>query len=268
MTAWALGQPAGGLPLLLRLLGEQWTAGRTDRTQTSPDTESDNAPAADGAVQGRRSAAPGRESSGRQPPGRESLEPDSDDQLRAKASWAIVERIQDGDAEAFGELYDRYADQVFRYLYFRLGSREAAEDLTGDTFLRALRRIGSLSWQGRDVGAWLTTIARNLVADHYKSSRYKLEISTADMLDADRPDRHAETHPEEQTLSLLASEQVLRAVRRLGPEQQECIVLRFLQGLSVAETAEVLGKSTNAVKALQYRAVRSLAALLPEGVTL
>lgn len=184
---------------------------------------------------------------------------------RARAVWTIVERVQAGDAEAFGELYDHYVGQIFGYLHYRLASRALAEDLTSETFLRALRRIDTVTWQGRDIGAWLTTIARNLVADHYKSSRYKLEISTADMLDADRPDGNVASRPEQAVLSRLSSETLLAAVRRLGPEQQECIVLRFLQGLSVSETADILGKNTGAVKALQYRAVRSLGRLLPAG---
>jgi RNA polymerase sigma-70 factor (ECF subfamily) len=181
--------------------------------------------------------------------------------------WDVVARAQGGDADAFGELYDRYIDTVFRYVYYRVGTRALAEDLSSETFLRALRRIGSVTWQGRDFGAWLVTIARNLVADHYKSGRYRLEISTADILDADRADRHRESRPEEAVLDLLSSETLLGAVRRLGGEQQECIALRFLHGLSVAETAEAMGKNTGAIKALQYRAVRSLARLLPEGFT-
>ena len=100
--------------------------------------------------------------------------------------WALVERAQAGDAEAFGLIYDRYVDTVFRFIYFRVGNRPLAEDLTSDTFLRALKRIGSFTWQGRDLGAWLVTIARNLVADHFKSGRYRLEVTTGDVLDADR----------------------------------------------------------------------------------
>jgi RNA polymerase sigma-70 factor (ECF subfamily) len=179
--------------------------------------------------------------------------------------WQVVARAQGGDAEAFGELYDRYVDTVFRYIYFRVGTRALAEDLVSETFLRALRRIGSVTWQGRDFGAWLVTIARNLVADHYKSGRYRLEISTPDILDADRADAGREGRPEEAVLDLVASETLLTAVRQLGAEQQECIVLRFLHGLSVAETAEAMAKNTGAIKALQYRAVRSLARLLPQG---
>src|SRR5262249_44589004 len=110
--------------------------------------------------------------------------------------WALVERAQAGDADAFGLIYDRYMDTVFRFIYFRAGSRPLPEALTADTFLRALKRIGSFTWQGRDLGAWLVTIARNLVADHFKSGRYRLEVTTGDVLDADREDRGPEGSPE------------------------------------------------------------------------
>ena len=80
--------------------------------------------------------------------------------------WALVRRAQDGDAEAFGQLYDHYVTLVHRYAYHRVGDRATAEDITSETFLRALRRIDSLSFQGRDVGAWLVTIARNIIFDH------------------------------------------------------------------------------------------------------
>ncbi|MEV4344180.1 ECF subfamily RNA polymerase sigma factor, BldN family [Actinoplanes sp. NPDC049596] len=179
--------------------------------------------------------------------------------------WALVERAQAGEAEAFGLIYDRYVDTVFRFVYFRVGNRQLAEDLTSDTFLRALKRIGSFTWQGRDLGAWLVTIARNLVADHFKSGRYRLEVTTGDVLDADREDRGPEGSPESAVVDHITNVALLTAVKQLNPEQQECIVLRFLQGFSVAETAQTMGKNEGAIKALQYRAVRALARLLPEG---
>lgn len=178
--------------------------------------------------------------------------------------WALVERAQAGEAEAFGLIYDRYVDTVFRFIYFRVGNRQLAEDLTSDTFLRALKRIGSFTWQGRDLGAWLVTIARNLVADHFKSGRYRLEITT-DVVDTDKEDRGPEGTPESAVVNHITNVTLLTAVRQLNPEQQECIVLRFLQGFSVAETAQAMGKNEGAIKALQYRAVRSLARLLPDG---
>ena len=179
--------------------------------------------------------------------------------------FALVERAQAGESAAFGLIYDRYVDMVFRFIYFRVGNRQLAEDLTSDTFLRALKRIGSFTWQGRDLGAWLVTIARNLVADHFKSGRYRLEVTTGDVLDADREDRGPEGSPEAAVVDHITNVALLRAVKQLNPEQQECIVLRFLQGFSVAETARAMGKNEGAIKALQYRAVRALARLLPEG---
>jgi RNA polymerase sigma-70 factor (ECF subfamily) len=183
----------------------------------------------------------------------------------AHAVWKLVERAQAGESEAFGLIYDRYVDTVFRFIYFRVGNRQLAEDLTSDTFLRALKRIGSFTWQGRDLGAWLVTIARNLVADHFKSGRYRLEVTTGDVLDADREDRGPEGSPEAAVVDHITNVALLSAVKQLNPEQQECIVLRFLQGFSVAETAQAMGKNEGAIKALQYRAVRALARLLPEG---
>ena len=190
-------------------------------------------------------------------PGGQGPAPDDDPEQSRIAG--LVALAQQGDAEAFGQIYDAYVDSIYRYLYYRVGSHAVAEDLTSETFLRALRRIDSFTWQGKDIGAWFVTIARNLVTDHVKSSRFRLEVTTADMLDADRADDGIE----DEVLGRLQSAVLLDAVRRLKPEQQECIVLRFLQGLSVAETAAVLQRSEGAVKQLQLRAVRALAKLLP-----
>jgi RNA polymerase sigma-70 factor (ECF subfamily) len=181
-------------------------------------------------------------------------------------SIALVQRAQAGDAEAFGELYDRYVDQVYRYIAYRVAGTQLAEDLTSETFLRALRRIASFTWQGRDVGAWFVTIARNLIADHYKSGRYRLELTVDDVSDSGKAPVQA--GPEGEVLEAMQNKVLLEAVKQLNPEQQECIVLRFLQGLSVSETAQVMGKNDGAIKALQYRAIRTLGRLLPEGVEL
>ncbi|MCG5215155.1 sigma-70 family RNA polymerase sigma factor [Streptosporangium sp. KLBMP 9127] len=171
----------------------------------------------------------------------------------------LVLRAKTGDADAFGTLYDRYLDLVYRYVYFRVGSHPLAEDLTSETFLRALRRIADFTWQGRDFGAWLVTIARNLVTDHYKSGRYRLEVTTAEVLDVplDGPD-----NPENAVVTAMINDRMLRAVRDLNPEQQECVVLRFLHGMSLAETALIMGKRNGAIKALQFRATRALARAL------
>lgn len=177
------------------------------------------------------------------------------------AVMRLVTAAQGGDGEAFGQLFDAYVDTVHRYISYRVADHSLAEDLTSETFLRALRRISSYTWQGRDFGAWLVTIARNLIADHFKSSRFKLEHATSDLVEAGA-DR-SEAGPDEQVLAGITNAMLLEAVTRLKPDQQECIVLRFLQGMSVAETAAILGKNDGAVKALQYRAVKALGRMLP-----
>ena len=159
------------------------------------------------------------------PPG---LAPDSSLPEPPLTMEFLVLRAKAGSRESFGRLYDEYVDLVYRYVYYRVGTHALAEDLTSETFLRALRRIGEFHWQGKDFGAWLVTIARNLVADHYKSSRFKLEISTADLLDLGQ----AIEGPEKEFLDSLTNQALFLAVRRLNSEQQECVVLRFLHGLS------------------------------------
>jgi RNA polymerase sigma-70 factor (ECF subfamily) len=171
----------------------------------------------------------------------------------------LVDQARGGDGDAFGALYDRYVDTVYRYVYYRVGSAVLAEDLVSETFLRALRRINSFRWQGSGFGAWLTTIARNLIADHYKSSRYRLEVTTAELLDSAARSAPA---AESVVIDHDMTARLLDAVRRLPADQQECVVLRFLQGLSVSDTGRVMRRSDGAIKALQYRATRALAALL------
>jgi RNA polymerase sigma-70 factor (ECF subfamily) len=172
---------------------------------------------------------------------------------------ALVELARDGDTEAFGQLYDHYVSGVFRFIYYRVGSRQLAEDLTSETFVRGLRAIQRFTWQGKDFGAWLTTIARNLIADHFKSSRSRLEIVSDDVPEG----RVTASSPEEDVLALISNEMLFDAVNSLPPEQRDCILMRFIQGMSIAETAAALKRSEGAIKQLQLRAVRSLAKRVP-----
>lgn len=175
---------------------------------------------------------------------------------------ALVELARKGDSEAFGLLYDHYQPSVYRFLFYRTRSGTLAEDLTSETFFRALRSMNNFRWQGKDFGAWLMTIARNLATDHFKAGRTRLELTTEDMgLHDDATDG-----PESSVLAGLTNEILLRALTELPSEQRDCLVMRFLQGMSIAETAAVLGRSDGAVKQLQLRGVRNLAKLMPEGI--
>ncbi len=175
-----------------------------------------------------------------------------------------VRLAQEGSAHAFALLYDRYVDSIFAYVYHRVGHRQTAEDLVGDVFLRALRRISTFKWQGVDFGAWLMTIARNRVHDHFKSARFRLE-STVDVV-FDTPATISKDNPEQAVISGDVARQVHAAIRELKGEQAEVLYLRFIRHLNVAETGAVMGKTEGAIKALQYRALKSLAKLMPEGM--
>ena len=169
---------------------------------------------------------------------------------------ALVDRARDGDPDAFAALYDRYVERVYRFVLYRVhGDSALAEDVTSEVFLRALRKIKGFTWQGRDVGAWFLTIARNLVLDHFKSGRSRLEI-----LGIDNPTAVDDRilNAEDEALARVSSQDLYKAIAQLGTEQQEVIYWRFLQGYSVAETAAAMGKSDGAIKALQYRAVKAL----------
>ncbi|HET9422266.1 MAG TPA: sigma-70 family RNA polymerase sigma factor [Nocardioides sp.] len=175
---------------------------------------------------------------------------------------ALVELARKGDADAFGMLYDHYQASVYRFLFYRTRSSTLAEDLTSETFFRALRSMTNFRWQGKDFGAWLMTIARNLATDHFKAGRTRLEMTTEDMGQHD----DATEGPESQVLASLTNEMLLNALTQLPDEQRDCLVMRFLQGMSISETASVLERSDGAVKQLQLRGVRNLAKLMPEGI--
>ena len=175
---------------------------------------------------------------------------------------ALVELARGGDGEAFGQLYDHYHGTVYRFVYYR--SRSTAWPRTSPPRPSSGRCAAwpGFRWQGKDFGAWLMTIARNLCTDHFKAGRTRLELTTEDM---GAHDDAAEGGPEDEVLAGLANEVLLDGLRQLSDEQRDCLIMRFLQGLSIAETAAVLGRSEGAVKQLQLRGVRNLAKLVPEG---
>ena len=179
--------------------------------------------------------------------------PDESARLRA-----LVELAQHGDTEAYGQLYDHYVTGIFRFIYARVGTTQLAEDLTAETFLRALRSLNTFQWRGKDFGAWLTVIARNVTNDHYKVRRTRSEVSSDTLPDRPDPGRG----PEEDTLASLSNEELMEAVSNLPVDQRDCVLMRFVQELSIAETAQVLGRSEGAIKQLQLRALRSLAKML------
>lgn len=172
----------------------------------------------------------------------------------------LITSAQAGCTQSFARLYDRYLGTVYAYIFHRVAHRPTAEDLTADVFMRALRCIGTFRQRGVDFGAWLLTIARNRVHDHFKSASFRLEASIDEVCDT--PSSDGAGDPETALLSQEAVQQVRVALRQLNGEQARVLFLRFIQHLDVSETAAAMGKSVGAIRALQYRALRSFARLV------
>ena len=176
---------------------------------------------------------------------------DQDDRL-------LVERAK-SDADAFGLLYDRHVDGIYRFVRARLGNAAAAEDVTAEVFLNALRGISGYRYTGRPFSCWLYRIAANSVADYFRHEPVSQELSE------EVPD--AATQVEATALRHLAVQDIWRVVERLPPQQRVAMTLRFRDDRSLRDAAEVMGKSEAAVKLLIYRAVRHLRseAAVPRG---
>ncbi|MCM2394408.1 sigma-70 family RNA polymerase sigma factor, partial [Streptomyces albipurpureus] len=172
----------------------------------------------------------------------------------------LVVRARSGDRVAFASLYNEYHDEVARFVASRVsGNQHLVEDLTSETFLRALRRIDTFAWQGRDFGAWLATIARNLMADHFRSSTHRLVVTVDEI-----PSLQSTPSAEDSVLRTLEMEEaralVSSALSGLTAHQRDCLMLRFVEELSVKDTAAALGVRPSAAKNLQFRASRSMRA--------
>jgi len=169
----------------------------------------------------------------------------------------LVERARRLEEPAWAEIYRRHAQQVYAYIYYRLGDQHTAEDLAADVFVKALAGIKSYSWRGTPLLAWLYRIAHNVTVDHRKSTARRMQHHAPGDAEAveERLDRLG---------ALDARTDMMSAIRALTEDQQQVIILRFYQAMSNAEVASVLGKPEGAVKALQSRALRSLRRIMEQ----
>lgn len=175
---------------------------------------------------------------------------------QAADTRALVDAAKTGDRDAFGQLYTRYRLMVYRYISYRIPNRHTAEDLTQDVFRRALTALTGYQHQGSDIGAWLNTIARNIVIDHTKSYNARL-VFPVDASESFAGHVDDSPGPDARAASAIQRAALAGAIARLTGDQRTCIELR-LRGLSVAETAAALGRNDGAVKALQARATANL----------
>lgn len=174
----------------------------------------------------------------------------------------LLQRAGDGDANAFGDLYERYLDPIYRYVLYRLSSIEEAEDLTETIFLKAWENIRTKGTadQIENVRAWLYRIAHNLTVDYHRKKR-PVSMDLHEQIDL----TSQSTPSTEETVQARLSDQNLQAaVRELDEQSREIIVLRFFNELSHAEVAEVLDLNEGHIRVLQYRALKKLKGILGE----
>jgi RNA polymerase sigma-70 factor (ECF subfamily) len=171
---------------------------------------------------------------------------------------ALVKRAIAGDADAFGELYLSHLDAIYRYVYFRVGDAHDAEDLTEQVFLKAWEALPVYRPRGNPFASWVYRIAHNLVID------YRRRQKPVEPMPSPEPSDQADEKLAflEQVIAAEEARTLSQAIRQLPEEQQQVIVLRFIEGLRHAEVARILGKSEGACRMIEHRALMALYQLL------
>ncbi|MBN1487110.1 MAG: sigma-70 family RNA polymerase sigma factor [Anaerolineae bacterium] len=170
----------------------------------------------------------------------------------------LLKRAQAYDKEAIGELYDLYSELIYAYIYRRTSHSQVAEDLTSEVFIRVLQAIHSEKFWKTSFRAWLYRIAHNLVIDYYRQHNGKESVHIDDLpLETTNDDNPEKVQVVNSNLANLS-----QAIEQLTELQKQVIVLRFGEGLSSAEVAEIMEKSVGAIEGLQHRALAALKRIL------
>jgi len=173
---------------------------------------------------------------------------------------ALARRAAAGDAEAFGVLYDRYMDAVYRYVFYRVRNEAEAEDVTSDVFMRALRAIPKYEPRQAFL-AWLYRIARNAVIDRSRRRAARQQVTFEDALA--HPNADQVINPDEGLLAGSDASVVRRAMQQLTPLQQEILVLRYVEGYDTKTISKLVGKRDGTIRGIEFRALSALRGLIP-----
>jgi RNA polymerase sigma-70 factor (ECF subfamily) len=180
--------------------------------------------------------------------------------VRLQDEDQLIQRARQGDLAAVSELYNLHIDRIYKYVRYRTGDDQTAEDITAEVFLRAIESLGTYNDQGAPFVAWLYRIAHARVIDYWRSSKRR---QTAPLDDPLLQDGLVETD-EAIDIDFLQHRSLWSALQQLTDDQQNVIILKFVEGLGNAEIGQILGKTEGAIKALQRRALETLARLLDQ----
>ncbi len=173
---------------------------------------------------------------------------------------ALARRAGSGEAEAFGVLYDRYVDAVYRYVFYRVRNEAEAEDVTSDVFMRALRAIPKYEPRQAFL-AWLYRIARNAVIDRSRRQAARQQVSFEDALA--HPNADQVVNPDAGLLAGSDASVVRVAMQQLTPLQQEVLILRYVEGYDTKTISKLVGKRDGTIRGIEFRALSALRALIP-----
>jgi RNA polymerase sigma-70 factor, ECF subfamily len=168
----------------------------------------------------------------------------------------LIQRARQGDNKSIGLLFERYQQGIFRYLYYQVGERRTAEDLTMEVYMNMVRGLPSFQSQATSFQSWLLQIARNLAVEHFRQPD-RSEPLIEDLWDPD-------LFPEATLGRLLTHTELLLALTKVNDEQREVIILRFILQMSIEDVAQLIGRSTEVVKSLQGRGLQVLYGVLSE----
>ncbi len=185
---------------------------------------------------------------------------DEDKSARDQTLAEIIGRSAGGDTEAFGRLYDLYADRVFRYAAYLSGNSSEAEDLTEDIFIKLWQKLPSFRGSQDAFLSWLLRLTHNHVVDYLRRQRRDevlllSEFQTDDVIPG-------EEDTQDSTERSLMGREVLRLLRYLPPQQRQVVILKFIEELSNREISRITGQSEGAIRIAQMRALRTLRATL------
>lgn len=166
----------------------------------------------------------------------------------------VLALASQGDRDSFGQLYERYVERIFNYVYYRTGNLHDAEDLTARVFQRAMNHIKNYTDRGVPFSAWLYRIAHNLVANWHRDRSRRQEIPLDDLpILPTKGD-----HPEKNLVRSQEQEALLKMIRKLPPERQNLLILKFVENMSNAEIGAIMNRSEGAVKSLYHRTLLAL----------
>jgi len=170
----------------------------------------------------------------------------------------LVRQAKSGDADSFAQLYDAYVERVYRYVYFRVSDDQTAEDITSQVFLKAWEHLNRFEFDGAPFLAWLYTIARNQVIDHYRTRKESVPLDKIASLPANG------RTVDEQVEARFDLQAMRNALQFLTEDQQQVLILKFIAEMTTGEIARAMGRNEGAIRALQMRALHMLSKYLDE----